>query len=95
MDLTKNNPILLGDTLLLKVNESKQISNIIITPEKRDFSTDLVEGTVMNIGKRFRHKHDVKIGSIVMVPRHFGTVLDNAQPDIKVFDGEDVQAIVT
>lgn len=92
MDYTKYSPHLLGDTILVNVQYKEQLSDIIITPDKRNDGVDLIKATVLSIGKKFRHKNDIEVGDIVFVPRHFGTVIDSYFPNVKIFDGEDVIA---
>lgn len=87
---------LLKDTILVDVHSiSEQLhSDIIFIPSTVKDPIMLAKATVLAIGSKFRHKGDVNVGDVVMVPMHFGTAHDKLQPNKRIFDGEDVQAIV-
>lgn len=84
---------LLKDTVIVQVMPEKQYHSIILPDNTRN-GIDLIKAKVITIGSKFRHSSDITVGDIVYVPSHFGTVLDLDNPDIKIFDGEDVLAKV-
>ena len=83
---------LLKDVIGVKHISKPITSSILHVPETvSQNSIANVEAVVVLIGEKFRFKDDVKIGSIVLVPNHFGTRMEN---DLIIYDGEDILAIV-
>lgn len=88
---------LLKDTILLDVHQEKLHSSIIITLDgmQQSFGS-AAKATVLRVGSKFRHKDDISIGDLVLVPSQFGTKVNSLIPslheDVRIFDGEDILA---
>ena len=82
---------LLKDTVIVKVLPANVSTGGIFIPATHS-SINLIRAKILYRGSKFRFKNDVFFGDIVYVPEHFGTVIDLDQPDIKIYDGEDIYA---
>lgn len=82
---------LLKDTVIVRVLKDKVSSGGIIIPDTSS-GINLVRAELLYKGSKFRFSKDVFLCDIVYVPEHFGTVIDLDNPDIKIYDGEDVYA---
>lgn len=90
----------LGDTCLVEQLPPDQ-SSIIFIPETADHRYVGIKAHVLKIGSKFRFSDEFNESMksyakplIVMVSKYLGTALDKTNERIRLYDGEDILAIV-
>lgn len=87
---------LLKDTIMVRVDTAGLKSQIIYIPETADKGyVHSVEAKVLEIGSEFCHKDLVKVGDVVIVPNHLGNRHFINGEEVRIYDGEDVLAILS
>lgn len=91
---TKPNPKYnwLKDVVVLEMCE--EVSGRIELLQGTKLQT-VIRGKIYAMGKKFRFKDDVKLGDIVFVSDHFGTIREIDGKIVRVFDGEDILGVET
>jgi co-chaperonin GroES (HSP10) len=86
---------LLKDVVLVELlDQPSQTPSGLFLPETAQPQSTGIQARIMEMGSKFRFKNEVSIGDIIIVPKYFGNALDKDNEKIRMFDGEDVQAIV-
>lgn len=88
---------LLGDILLIELLEDdKKVGSIFLPDSARPTHTG-IRGKVLMVGTDFRHKDDniVKEGTIILVSKYLGTIIDKTNEYIRIFDGEDIVGVIS
>lgn len=88
---------LLTDTLLIELLEDDKKVGQIYLPENARPTHTGIRGKVLMVGEKFRHKDDeiVKVGTIVLVSKYLGTIIDKTNEYIRIFDGEDIIGVLS
>jgi len=86
---------LLKDVVIIRLHKrpTGTISGLFI-PDKHRVPIELIPGTVLKIGTKFRFKEEVSVGDVLWVPSQFGNAVHQLDEYIRFYDGEDCQAIM-
>lgn len=96
MKLGFNLKYLLKDTLIARFQPfDKVTSHFIHLPQNVTQPIQAWPAHVLAIGTKFRYKDEIKVGDTVYLPIQFGSIIDDNDDRKRIFDGEDVLAVVT
>jgi co-chaperonin GroES (HSP10) len=83
-----------GDIILVEHLENDKMYGSIYLPQSARPTHTAIRAQVLLVGSKFPHKDDVKVGSIVLVSKYLGTIIDKTKEHIRIYDSEDVLGVV-